>query len=176
MLGGVHMSPDGNNKRTLIKETYGRHYTILFLFSMCYLLPIVTLTEKECTHIMAPVNKVGLSLSGISSTISTAVRVGPYKIGGLGILHPHLYMGVSMITAFLTNTWLQTPTGLLMVELGLSTLLTVPKFKGGLQYATTPSRIRHILSFAVEHDIHIALPTSLTLTAKRQLDRTIIWK
>jgi Endonuclease/Exonuclease/phosphatase family./Reverse transcriptase (RNA-dependent DNA polymerase). len=198
---GVHMSPDGNNKAQVaalrekaerwaqcMKESRANreevwtslHRTIPF--SICYPLPAVTLTEKDCKYIMAPVNKAGLSLSGISSTIPTAIRVGPYNLGGLGILDPYVHMGVAKIASFLTNTWLQTPTGILMdtalddilLEFGLASPLTRHKVQQGLLYATTPSWIRHMLSFTVEHEIYIALDTSHTISAKRQHDDTIM--
>jgi hypothetical protein len=97
-------------------------------------------------------------------------------MGGLGIVDPYIHMGVSKLASFLTNTWLQTPTGLLMeialddimlLELGLASPLVLQKVKEGLQYMTTPSWIWHMLSFAIEHEIHVPLDTSShTISAK----------
>jgi hypothetical protein len=197
---GVHIAPDGNNKdhvHSLRKKAEkwaalmsdcnankdevwtALHRTIPF--SIGYSLPAVTLTPTDCQYIMAPVNKVGLSRSGIPSTIPSAIRNGPIQIGGLGILDPYIRMGTSQIETLITNTWLKTPTGILLeialddiiLEMGVTTALTPTNIEVGLKYACTHSWIRHVLQFAVDFNIAVDLgPT--TFQQPREYDNAIM--
>ena len=55
------------------------------LKSLEYPMPALTLTKKQCTHIMAPALTVGLAKSGVSSRFPREAVYGPKGTGGLGI-------------------------------------------------------------------------------------------
>jgi hypothetical protein len=198
---GVYLAPDGNHKdqvetlrakaerwacniqssRANQEEVWtALHRTIPF--SLGYSLPAVTLSQKECRYIMAPITKHGLPSAGISSTTPHFVKVGSISMGGLGIIDPYTHMGVSQITTFISNTWQQTPTGKLLetalddlaLELGLSTPWNTEYLKKGLKYATTPSWIQHLVRFSLEHEIKITWVTKELLQPIRENDNTIM--
>ena len=93
---GMYLAPDGNNKyqvkymhtkstaqKTSIRvEGVQQNEAWKSLNStipktMKYPLSDIKLNGKECKHIMKPIVKFGLTKSGISSTLHTAVRYGP---------------------------------------------------------------------------------------------------
>lgn len=198
---GVYLAPDGNNKDHLeaLRKKAERwadniqssranqeevwtalHRTIPF--SLCYSLPAVTLSHKECRYIMAPITKHGLPAAGIASTTPHVVKVGSIAMGGLGIIDPNTYMGVSQIATFISNTWQKTPTGMLLeialddlaLELGISTPWNQEYLKTSLTYATTSSWIHHMVQFSIEKDIKIDLVPNRLLQPNRENDRTIM--
>lgn len=87
---GVYMAPDRNNTDMAPDRNNADHVNKKWVdnmkdclanpeevctalhrtipFTIGYSLPTVTLTQKECQHIMAPINKVGLSRASILST------------------------------------------------------------------------------------------------------------
>jgi hypothetical protein len=114
---GVKLAPDGNHrdhvemlrKKALqwancVKQSRANHdeiWTALHRtipFSICYCLPAVSLTQAECSYVMAPIMKVGLPLAGIVNTIPIAIRLGNSLMGGLGVIDPYVHMGVSHVT------------------------------------------------------------------------------
>lgn len=64
-----------------------------------YPLPALTLTEKECTSIMAPAIRVALPKAGISSSISSAIRHAPNQ--SLGLEVPNLYTTMDTARTYL---------------------------------------------------------------------------
>jgi hypothetical protein len=197
---GVYMAPDGNQKDHIQElrrkaESWARNisdcnanreeiWTVLHRtipFSIGYSLPAVTLSQSQCRYIIAPVYERGLPKAGISSTIPRAIQHGPWTMGGLDMMDPYLHMGVSQIESFVSNTWKQNPTGKLMeialedleLELGMYQPFDNHKLKIGLQFATTSSWIKHILTFMVEHGIHTTMGTP-KWQPQRQRDRTIM--
>jgi hypothetical protein len=200
---GVHIAPDGNNRdhvtalRKKAEQWAGNikdcrsnrneiwtalHRTIPF--SMGYSLPATTLSRNECTYIMAPIYKSGLSRAGISHTIPSAIRYGPATMGGLGLMDPYVHMGVRQVESLLTNTWLKTPTGILMeialddisMEMGLrSPFQSITTLKKGLAYTVKSSWIHHLLTFTIENGIDIEMHTDI-LMPRREQDITIMEK
>ena len=71
---------------------------------LMYPLPALTLTEKECTSIMAPVIRAALPKAGISSCISSVERHAPRS---LGLDVPNLYtaMGTARTSLLLEHCW-----------------------------------------------------------------------
>ena len=63
--------------------------TTTVLKSLEYPLPATTFSEKDCTAILRPVLRAGLSASGIVSTFPRALVHAPLKFQGLGL--PHLF-------------------------------------------------------------------------------------
>jgi Reverse transcriptase (RNA-dependent DNA polymerase). len=179
---GVVMSPDGNNSDHILalrskSQQWASHirnmgsnvneiWTALHRtipFRLCYSLQAVSLGEKDCRYIMAPIHKEGLPRAGIPSTIPIEIRHGPIDKGGLGILDLYLYQGTSQIANLVSSVWAGTPTGKLLqiaiddffLEMGLQSL-TPRNLERGLKYATTTSWIRHVFGFMVEKNIWIS--------------------
>jgi hypothetical protein len=111
---GVYLAPDGNNKQQVQylrdkaqhwADSITSHYTNreevwtalhrTIPFAMSYSLPASTLSEEECKFIMAPIHKIGLPKTGITATIPAAIRSGPIRRGGLGLLNAYNHMGAS---------------------------------------------------------------------------------
>jgi hypothetical protein len=197
---GVLLAPDGNVKEHVhylrkkaehwassITSSYSNkeeiwtalHCTIPF--AMSYSLSASTLTREECRVIMSPIYKVRLPRAGISSTIPIAIRSGPIKRGGLGILDAYMYMGVSQVETLISNIWKRMPTGRLLeialediaLEIGLKDTWKPTNLQLGLKYATTPSWIRHLFLFTIENDIQIQFDLQLFHRRRRE-DRTIM--
>jgi hypothetical protein len=77
---------------------------------MSYSLPASTLSEEECKFVMAPIHKIGLPKTGITATIPAAIRLGPIRRGGLGLLNAYNHMGASQVETLVSNIWKGTPT------------------------------------------------------------------
>lgn len=131
-------------------------------FRIRYSLPAVTLQEKECCYIMAPIHKEGLPRAGIPSTIPSALRHGPTDRGGLGLLDLYTYQGTSQVASLVSNVWAKNPTGKLLqiaiddisLEMGIPKLSTRHISKG-LGYTTTQSWIKHVFNFIEEMNLRI---------------------
>jgi hypothetical protein len=196
---GVVMSPNGDNGdhikalrkkaqtwadniRTMsrnVEEVWTAMHTTI-PYSLCYSLPAVTLTQKECKYIMAPIHKDGLPRAGISSTIPSEIRNGPLDDGGLGVMDLFYHQGTSQVASLVSNMWAQNPTGKLLtvamediaMEMGLHQT-TGRWLKYGLTYSTTNSWIKHVLNFMEKNKIVIHNPI-LDLPAQRENDVTIM--
>jgi len=200
---GVHIAPDGNNKDHIIylrkkaekwagniqdcRSNQTEIWTALHRtipLALGYSLPATTMTKEECRYIIAPVYKYGLSRAGIPHTIPTAIRYGPYTMGGLGLTDPYVQMGVRKLESFITNTWQKTPTGTLMeiaiddlmLEIGMQSPFTSLRLlKKGLEYITTISWIRSMCTFMLEHDILVEMD-DIRFKPQRLNDTTIMEK
>lgn len=195
---GVHLAPDGNitdhlnmlrDKATTwaasmqeCRANSNEIWTALHRtipFAMGYSLPAISLSKEDCQYVMAPVYRCGLPRAGISPT---AIRHGPQKMGGLGLMDPYIRMGVGQIESFVTNRWLKTPTGALLeialdditLEMGLrSPFSSLACLKRGLGYSMTSSWIKHMLTFLVDNCISINLE-GLGFQPQRVADKTIM--
>ena len=124
------MAPDGNNLKMIEKlrsksETWkdlisSGHITktnayqalnTTILKSLEYTMPVLTLIEKQCTHIMAPELTAGLSKSGISSRFPREAVYGPKSAGGLGIQSIYTIKGTSRIAKLQEHLAATTMTG-----------------------------------------------------------------
>ena len=108
---GLWMSPAGNNKKMISSLHLA---AINWAAKLLYPLPALTLTEKECTSIMAPAIRAALPKAGISSCISSVVRHAPTH--SLGLEFPNLYtaMGTARTSFLLEHCWQKAPTGQLL--------------------------------------------------------------
>lgn len=71
--------------------------------ALLYSLPATTLTEVECTKIMAPMKEKILPKMRVVRTISNSVLFGPLRYQGLGLLHLHTFQcttHISMLMKF----------------------------------------------------------------------------
>ena len=66
--------------------------------SLLYPLPALTLTEAQCTKIMAPVISAGLNCLGVSSKMPRKIVYGNKDEFGLGIINLYYYQGTERIS------------------------------------------------------------------------------
>ena len=92
-----------------------------------YPLLALTLTEAECTHIMAPVLMGGLPNIGVCKTMPRSLVYAPLKYQGLDIHNLYTTQGLSHIKGLLNHIWQGTTTGKL-----LQTSLEYAKIEVGL--------------------------------------------
>jgi hypothetical protein len=82
--------------------------------SLLYPLPALTLTEKDCNHIMAPVLEAGLQNSAICKNYLRAVTFGPKEEGGLNLPSLYTQQGVQHIATINEHLALNDMTGELL--------------------------------------------------------------
>lgn len=109
--------------------------------------------------------------------------MGTIGEGGLGIIDPYIYMGVSQVVTFISNVWQMTPTGLILeivvddfaLEMGITMTWSADKPEKGLTYAITPSCwIRHMIQFSLEQGIQINSLATNILHVPCTNDQTIM--
>jgi predicted lipid carrier protein YhbT len=119
---GVHLAPDGNNndaKRFLRHkaEEWSEYINAghlnrqdawlatesTILKSLLYPLALLTLMEKECNHIIAPVLESGLRSSSICKNFPRAVAYGPRNEGGLQLPNLYVQHGLARISLIVDN-------------------------------------------------------------------------
>jgi len=121
---GLWMSPSGNKMKMInslrlaavnwaAKLRLGRssqaegwkalHTTISS--KLIYPLLALTLTEKECTSVMAPTIRTALLKAGISSCISSVVRRTPTQSLGLEVPNPFMAMGTARTALLVEHCW-----------------------------------------------------------------------
>jgi hypothetical protein len=115
---GVFLAPDGNNSAAIQhlrqkSEEWGDyiktgHLTkkdawlateTTIMWSLLYPLPVLTLSEKECNYIMAPVLEARLQSSSICKNYPRAVTYGPKDEGGLNIPNLYIQQGIQRIAS-----------------------------------------------------------------------------
>jgi hypothetical protein len=143
---GVYLAPDGNNEaqyQQLLQEAKKwadcvrtghlprrlawQSMTTAIMKTLENPLAVSTLTEQQCSDIMKPLLKVGLSHSGIPNSFPRALVHAPVKVQGLNINHLYLNQNVQHIQKILKYCRSATMTGQLIrcsveqhkVELGL---------------------------------------------------------
>jgi hypothetical protein len=67
------------------------------LKALHYLLPVLTLSEKECNRIIRPILDAGLNKAWIRKQFQKAVIHGPKEEGGLNLTNLYTYQGLSRI-------------------------------------------------------------------------------
>jgi len=92
-----------------------------------YPLLALTLSENECTKIMAPILTGGLPKIGVSRSMARSLVYAPIKYQGLAIGNLYITQGLVQVKALLDHIWQGTTTGKLLrtsieyvkIELGL---------------------------------------------------------
>ena len=128
-----------------------------------YPLQALTLSQKECRYILAPVTKVGLPKVGIPTSTPTAMRHAPVEDFGFGILDPYTLQCCSWVQLIVNYIWTNSPTGSLLavaaedaqLEMGLTSDLSLQPSWDPLCWLTTSSWIRSCLQFMWKHKIRI---------------------
>ena len=68
----------------------------------------MTLNEKECKQIIQLIVNFGLTQSGTSSTLHTAVGYGPRLLGGIRLFDPFAIQGTGRIAFLIEHYWKST--------------------------------------------------------------------
>ena len=197
---GVYLSPDGQNVEAieqlrkkaknwsdlvltghLTAEDVRKAMDTTVMKSLEYPLPALTLTEKECQKIMAPVLEVTLPKSRVCRTYPRAVVYGPKGTLGLGMNNLYLVQGskhIAMLHQFLdtdsiTGELLRHSIEITKIHLGHGqNLFTLDYSRLG---RLTPSTwISQLWGFCHKFDIHINDEVTSNATPKRQNDKFIM--
>ena len=178
---GVWLAPDGNNKKqieemrkqsvewgskvktgAICRQDAWRAMNMTIMKTLEYPLVALTLTEKECDYIMAPVLAGGLPRAGICRNIPRSVLYGSLEHQGLGMHNLYNTMGLQQIQVLLDNTWKNTITGKLIrtslesfkLELGIQGPLFTKDYELYNNIATD-CWIKHLWHFVRKHSIEI---------------------
>jgi hypothetical protein len=193
---GVHLAPDDNNKDAISHlrrkaETWQEYITTghlnrqdacfvmetTIMRSLLYPLPALTLTEKECNHIIAQVLSAGLQNLAVCKNFPCAVTYGPKEEGGFNLPNLFTQQGVLHIAAIVDHISSQD----MMGEL-LQTSIEATKVKVGvdrnlfsLDYTIyhpllTDTWIKETWKFARDHQIEIVDKATLNLSLHREND------
>ena len=130
---GVYLSADGTNTTqkkilrqvaeqwrekvrvgTLTKQDAWLALTSIVMKTLEYPLLATTLTQAECTHIMAPILEGGLTKAGICRNMARALVHGPKLYKGLDLHNLYTTQGLVQIQAILNHCWQGTDTGVLL--------------------------------------------------------------
>jgi hypothetical protein len=76
--------------------------TTRILPTLQYPLLALSLSEEQCTHIMAPVVKAVLSVNGVASTFPRALVYGPRQWQGLALQNLYTIQGLKHVEALLS--------------------------------------------------------------------------
>ena len=196
---GVWLAPDGNNRKAvselcrILEEWADRvrsgHITWEDAWigltqrirkSLEYPMAALTLTEKECTYVEAPIFRHGLSKSGICKSFPRAVIQGPLRCQGLGVPSLYFYECQKHVKLLVKHGPRGTVTGQLLraiikkhrVEIGIGGRFLEASYAtyGSL---ATDTWIRHTWRFLSESNVIIEEDTP-TLRLRRGHDSFII--
>ena len=153
---------------------------ITVMRSLIYALPAVTLTEEQCTNIMAPILKNVLNKLQIFTTIKRDVLYGPTTFQGIGLRNLYTLMGALhcalMVQFFRTKTdlghLLQTSYECMSMELGLP---DCPFSHDYERYAgcVTHSQMKHLRQFCDARNIELRRVCS-NFKHKRKYDKNLM--
>jgi hypothetical protein len=197
---GVFLSPDGTNDEAasqlrkkasewsnlvltghLSVEDVRRAMDTTVIKSLEYPLPALTLTEKQCHRIMAPVLQVTLPKTRVCRTFPRAVVYGPKGTLGLGINNLYLVQGskhIALLHQFLdtdtiTGDLLRNSIELTKMYVGHGENLFSLDFSR-LGRLTPPTWISHLWGFCHKFKIKIEDGVTSNLTPKRLNDKFIM--
>jgi hypothetical protein len=193
---GVYLAPDGNNlaaKEALLQKSklwseliHKGHLTASDVMAamdttivpaLHYPLTALTLTEKECTSIMAPILEVALPYSQVCRKFPRAVVYGPKSMMGLGKTDLYVRQGVSQISTLQQFLHTDTITGELLranieaikMYIGIGRNFLTLEY-GRLHKLVPPSLLKHIWQFIHKYDITIEEEVTSNLILRREND------
>jgi hypothetical protein len=197
---GVYLAPDGNNNTAVehLREKAVEWSNLVLtghltandvrlamdttvIKSLEYPLPALTLTEKECKRIMAPVLEVALPQSHVCRTFPRDVVYGPKGMMGLGVNNLYYTQGAQHIatlqqfidTDTITGDLLRSSIEMTKIHVGHGTNLFTLDYSrlGGL---TPKSWISHLWQFCHQFDIKISETSTSNPIARRENDKFIM--
>jgi hypothetical protein len=193
---GVFLAPDGNNNEAIKQmrkkseewSTYIKTGHLnkqdawlatesTIMKTLLYPLAALTLTEKECNHIIAPVLDTGLRSSTICKNFPRAVAYGPREESGLNLANLYTQQGLIRIGIIKDHLSKNNMMGDLLrntieaakLEIGVGRNLFSLKYK---QYhpLLTDTWIKDVWKFADENNIEIVDKVTKNLKLHRQND------
>ena len=140
-------------------------------------LQALSLDEKQCTHIMAPILEISLPKSAILQQYPRDVLYGPTEEGGLGRWNMYRFQGLYKISLMAEHLALQSMTGELLrcsieaakMEVGIG------RYIFSLNYSIfgclcADGLIKSIWKYAYDHDITVEDNVTANLQSRRQGD------
>jgi hypothetical protein len=155
--------------------------TTCIMKTLEYPLPVTTFTREECTDIIAPVLKEGLSRSGMNRSMPRAVVYGPLRYQGIDLNELYVTQGAEHIfrclnfgyrRSFLPGALLRATAQQTILEIGLpGEIFQVDACKWGK--LATASWVAHTWNFLSQHGFTLRsdLPQ---LTTRRQKDKFLM--
>ena len=197
---GVLLSPDGND--TAAKEALIRKATLwselihkghlkatdvmlamdtTIVPALQYPLTALTLNEKECTSIMAPILDVALPHSQICRTFPRAVVYGPKALMGLGKTDLYVRQGAMQIgilqqylhTETMTGELLRSNIEIIKIHIGIGSNLFQLDYDR-LQRLVPSSLIKHIWHFSNKYNISIQEEVTSDILLRRGNDKYLM--
>lgn len=193
---GVFLAPDGNNREQakilrlkaedwkekirvghLDRSEAWRAIDYSILQSLRYPLPALTLTEKECKRIMAPVLEGGLPASAICRKFPRDILYGSPDEGGMGKTNLYIEQGLAKVEIFkefidssnMLGEQLRVLTEQSKVELGLGGNLFTQEY-ARYGHLLTDSWIKSLWQFLSEFNITLEDNVTHTLPLQREND------
>jgi hypothetical protein len=186
---GIYLAPDGNTKaqfnkmlQTVIqwsdnmrtgriskRETWLAFISTIWR-TLCYPLPAINFTRKQCDKLMAPLLSYVLPALGICRNFPRNLVFAPHKYMGLGIKHIHTTQEITRLKDILYHAC--TSLACLILEIGLDFPLHQISFtKFG--HLVTSSLVKSTWEFIHLHNIE--LRHDLYPREQRQGDVSILW-
>jgi len=146
-----------------------------------YPLAALTLTEKECNHIMAPAIRAALPKAGFSGSMSSVFRHAPIASLGLNVIDLYTTMGTTRTALLVHHSWKGTPTGQLLrtcienqvLEMGMYGLIWTNSFPTYSKWCSSHSWLFHVCQFNNDHEIKLNIDHAM-LKPKRLWDKSIM--
>ena len=141
--------------------------------TLSYPLAAITLTKRECEHIVIPIFKTILPRMGINRHIAKCYRYGPKKYHGLGLRNLYTDQGVEQLKMLLRHGGTKSQCGILIQccyeALQLEVGSQQPLFD--LDYETfealcTESYLKTVWKYVQEHKIKVTAPITIPKPAR----------
>ena len=140
----------------------------------------MTLSKKECRHIMAPALDACLPAIGLNRHFPRAVLYGPTSLQGLGVTNVYNWQGAIKLQTIQSTTTGNDPTGflikcsleLLKVELGIGGNPFMRNGTNFIKYAT-PTWLTDIWKFTSENNLRLK-DNLANLELRRENDRFLM--
>ena len=197
---GVFLAPDGNNSDAkealleksrlwseLIHKGHLKASDVMLAMdttivkALQYPLPALTLTEKECTSIMAPILDVALPNAQVCRTYPRAVVYGPKSLMGLGKTDLYVKQGTMQIGMLHQYLHTETMTGELLranieaikIHIGMGTNLFQLNYDR-LHKMVPLSLVKHIWHFSTKYGITIQEEVTSDIILRRENDKFLM--
>ena len=198
---GVTLAPDGNNDQAIdqlhdkakkwsdyittghLKATEARlALDSTIMRTLCYPLPALTLSHKECNRIMKPVLDASLAKTHVCRNFPHSVIYGPKSEKGLGITNLFLSQGLSHISYIqqyladpdnITGSFLRNSIEALKVEIGVGLNLFTLNYER-YKHIATDCWIKDVWKFSSKYDINLQECLTANVKLRRRKDKFIM--
>ena len=143
--------------------------------------PITTFTHKQCEDIQKPIYKAILPKMGYNCHIRLAIRYGPVKYGGIGLVNLATEQALKHVQ-YIVGTIRQSTELADTIIISLSTIqlqagvegLFLNKSRNQIPYLHGNSRIFYLWNVCNEYKLQIQVDRVWTPSSQRQNDKTIM--